>query len=777
MQNPLGARPVAPARTSSRCSGPSPACRTLLAFAVVCAAATRIEGDGVNPEIGREIAELRTVKKRIIAELTFAGLDRTSEIGRGHVERLDADVDRLLAVDGGYWSAYRLSDFSISGNGQAWADPLTLALGYATPGSKHHRSDVVLTAVSNGLRQFMKFAHPGCGQPTNWWAWQIGIPLRLIPTLLLVEKELEAELVDRELDTLVYLLKLQRHPKAVSGYVPPSPVYRGTVNTNSLWKSQGRLLFAVLTENVELAREWSRRGFGEIAPAGFGNLQADYSFKFHVDIPMWSYGNTFLHDYPMLADRFRGTSFGPSSEQLELMTLMATRYVKGFLYRGRICPAITGRTITRSDMHHYASFGPAGLAGLAGLARAGTADASKLVPIIVRELAFYPAKARDWDKLRVGMRVAPAYGDLLADPSAMLGPRLAWLTSRLDPSIDPAPPTNDIFIYPDADLMQVTRPDWAVGIKMHSDRSPGHYTIPGENQLGRFLSHGSMFHFLSGSEWDGCWPTLDWSRLPGTTVTPQARKANQSSFCGVMRSSSEVGLAAMSFQGGRFVARKSWLVNGEHIVCTGSGITGPGRVETTVCNQPVPDEAVVLIDGDPAPSAVFDREVTARWLWFGNTGYVFPGGQTLRLLRQSRTGDWRKVRVDRLAVELPPRTRQYVTAVIEHTPSCRSYSYIMLPNAAHEAMPQHAAALEAAYSIEAQNHHRVRTTDGAVDAIVLWQAARVDSVEAARGCMLLRDADVWRVADPARSESPLVVGINGVAHRVSPADGRALRLP
>ena len=61
-----------------------------------------------------------------------------------------------------------------------------------------------------------------------------------------------------------------------------------------------------------------------------------------------------------------------------------------------------------------------------------------------------------------------------------------------------------LIAYPDSDFLQVTRPDWAVSIKMHSSRNRGYESINQENLQGWFLSHGSTFHDLSGDEWDGC---------------------------------------------------------------------------------------------------------------------------------------------------------------------------------------------------------------------------------------------------------------------------------
>ncbi len=712
---------------------------------VVCCLLLSANGDA---DRARQVAELRAIKKRIIADLTFGEFVRTSRAYRDGVSRLDERVDELLAIRPGYWTRYdRISHPSISHHARATAEPLALAIAYAKPSSRHHHSEPVLRAIEDALKHFRQFIYRGCPQKGNWWAWRIGVPMRLIPTLILLEGRLAPDLRDHYVEAVRYLLKVEQDVAMNGPYRPSGSRPVGKTDTNALWANRLRFEYAVLIENPAMAGKWASKTFGEVGPAGKGHLQADYSFKFHGPIPMWAYGRSFLIDYARLIDCYGKTTFGPTRRELERFGEMALHYANGFLYKSRICPAIIGREISRGD----ATFAcPAGLLATSAIARSDHPQARQFARLALR-----------------ACRSAAAV--------PMLTSRVPAARRNL-PDVEPAPPVRDIFAYPDADFIQITRPTWSVGIKMHSKRNRGYESINEENLQGWFLSHGSMFHFITGNEWNGCWPTLDWTRLPGTTVAAAVKKQSRSPFVGVLRASPEIATAAMALRRDGFAARKSWLVNEDHIVCVGSGIVGPGRVETTVLNLPVSENTPLLIDGKPAPDGTFEKVIAPKWLWAGKVGYVFPNGQKIRLLRQVRTSDWSSIRGNRLYGRTEPVTHHYATAVIEHDPHARTYTYIFVPNVPAEEMGRLAARLAGRYAISNCGPHHVSATDGSVESVVLWEKGYLGKIRADRGCMLLRAGQTWWAVDPARGESPLAVDLGDHPCPLSPRDGRPARV-
>ncbi len=715
-------------------------------ISITCAVAATCgflaNASAAEPVHQQQIDELRAIKARI----------RTSVVGLRALFGRDGAVDpdqlteELLDAPGGYWSHWQdVHHPEISFGAKAWTVPLRLAITWSTPESRFHRDPRVLRAVEDGLRHLLQFAYPGCPQPNNWWAWKIGVPMHLLRTLILLESDLDRDLFQREIETITYLLKAREDLAMTGVYVPATQPATGNTDTNDLWHTRLCLELAVLVENPAMAGKWSARSFGKVGPPGSGHLQADGSFKFHGPTPMWSYGTAFMGDYGALINDYAHTTFGPHPAQLSLFGQMVTGYVNGFLYRGCICPAQTGREITRGEQV-YRDFGLAGLRGLAALARSDHPDAEQFRRLARREAAHFRQ-----------------------DPAT--APAVTAIMNGI-PEGSPAPEVNDTFAYPDTDFLQVTRPGWAVGVKMHSKRNRGYESINDENLQGWFLSHGSMFHLITGDEWRGCWPTIDWKRLPGTTACAQVKSQNESPFAGVVRGSARQAVGAMELRADGFRARKSWIVDGDRIFCLGSDIVGPGRVETTVINQPQVGSSPVIIDGATPDAGPFDRRITATWIWYENVGYVFPHQQTLRILREDRTSDYTSVRGEARHGRGTVRTHSYVTAVIEHDDQQSGYTWVFVPNVKPEDMPGIVERIRHDNELTTRGLHGVRSKNARLDARILWQPGNADNIAANRPCLLLQTQGKWQVVDPTWSNEDFDVTIDERRARITSRDGR-----
>ena len=734
-------------RTVSRAGAKSAVLVVLLTPAAIACFATTTRADDLYY---LQKDQLREVKKRIRAELTCSDVPADSPYLRRHIRWLDDMADDLLATEGGYWSKYQdVNHPHVSHSGAAFHEPLLLATAYLTPASEHYHDKDVLAAVEKGLRHLLRFAHPDCPErpPGNWWAWDIGIPTHLLTTLIMLEGQLDPELFQTEVTTVTRLLKAREDVSLTGSWIKPKQIPPGITDMNRLWHNQLRLRLAALVENPAMAGKWSLHTFAEIAHPGAGAWQEDFSYKFHGKNPMWAYGRAFVVDYPRLVHRYQGTDFGPTSEQLHNYARMLDHFVNGFLYRNRICPAIVGREISRRPYVHHNTFA---LASLGIMAKSDHPRAKEFAAIVAREKPF--------------VAHAEAYACLLAAHLAGV------------PTVEPAPPVDDVFAYPDSDFLQVTRPGWAAGIKMHSSRNAGYESINGENLQGWFLSHGSTFHYMDGDEWDACWPTIDWTRLPGTTVAVDVKGQNQSPFVGVLRGSSKVALAAQEIRCEQFQARKSWLVSGDHIVCLGSDVRGPGRVETTVLNQPVERDTPVLIDGEPAPAGSFRKTLSANWLWADRMGYIFPEPTKLTILREIRTSDWSSIRYPQRFGAGDELTHAYVTAFIDHDSESTGYKYIIVPDVSRDDLQQRLRPLIERYELANRGPHRLATKDGRLESIILWEEGHAGTVQTDRGCMLLRLDDHWQVVDPSWTEQPLHLRVGDRAHEVVPANGRAVTL-
>lgn len=655
-----------------------------------------------------QLADIREIKQRMAASWRVGNTS------------LDATVSTLLNAENGWWSEYTLEHPGIYHHGRAVSPALTLARAYASPESAHHANPEVLASIENGLRYLQTMIHPGCKRVGNWWSWDIGMPMHLLPMLYLLEGTMEPDLYDLYVQTVTYLLRCEEEVQASGAYAPPAEPFTGKTDTNALWIAHRRLQLAVLVENPAMAGKWADRSFGEVGEAGEGFLQADYSYKFHGAIPMWAYGRSFLIDYAAMIGTYQGTCLGPTEIQLRRFGEMAKHFVNGFSYRGRVCPAIIGREISRGPAV-YAS--TCGFTAVDALARSGHPEAEYFAALAAREDAYFGQSS-----------------------------------SR--PGIEPAPASTGIFTYPDSDFVQITRENWAAGIKMHSSRNKGYESINKENLQGWFLSHGSMFYFLDGDEWHNCWPTLDWTRLPGTTVAAGIKEQSESPFAGMVRMSDDIALAVQELRADGFQARKLWLVDDDVILCAGRDIEGPGRVETTVVNLPLSLDAEVVVDGQALPNEAFENSVDASWIWAGNVGYVFVEPAKLHLLREIRQSDWHSIRGDHVGGKGDVETQAYFTAVIEHDADTPAYAYAFCPRRNAEEMPQILQAVRDAYTLETSPQATQIAYPGG-EAFVFWEPGVMHDMEADQSCLVVVHDENIHIADPAWHDGAITVKLGG----------------
>ena len=173
----------------------------------------------------------------------------TDAVWRSAAE-LDTHVDRLLepggVLDQLSASVVDVNDRRISGGGEAFQPAAELSKAYATPQSRHFRSPALLEAIEGVLERLGVFVYPGCPTPGNWWAWQIGIPMRLGDILLHAGENLPQAVRSRWTETMAYLSPdlLVRPPGPESG-------------ANGLWVAFNGFKYGLVTGDaryIEAAR-------------------------------------------------------------------------------------------------------------------------------------------------------------------------------------------------------------------------------------------------------------------------------------------------------------------------------------------------------------------------------------------------------------------------------------------------------------------------------------------------------------------------------------------
>jgi hyaluronate lyase len=313
---------------------------------------------------------------------------------------------------------------------------------------------------------------------------------------------------------------------------------------------------------------------------------------------------------------------------------------------------------------------------------------------------------------------------------------------------------------------------------MYSQRIANYESINGENQRGWMTAEGAAYLYVNGSRQyvDGYWATVNYLRIPGTTVDVRARALGEGAG-----SKSPNRWAGGACLGGRYLAggmnvavqgstlglQKSWMCFDDFVVALGAGIkaTSGYRIETVVENRRLSTAAneTVLVNGTPVVPSVGDTASipNVRWLHLAGTGgYVFPTPVTLGLIRQLRTSG--------------SHSDTYLTAWIDHgvNPTGATYAYVLLPTATPAATEAFAAGQGVSVLANSSNAQAVRAGD--VWCVNLWQPGTSSIVSSNQGgsVVVSRAGDLATVAlaDPRHATTTMTATIALTAASVVSAD-------
>jgi hypothetical protein len=214
------------------------------------------------------------------------------------------------------------------------------------------------------------------------------------------------------------------------------------------------------------------------------------------------------------------------------------------------------------------------------------------------------------------------------------------------------------------------REDWMVSMKGWSkyvwdfESSDG-----GENQLGRYLSYGSMLIYARGEPVGRVASGIvqegwDWSMWPGTTVIRLShaelnqkinhRNFTDETFVGGVNLNGQNGIFALKLHdtvhNTTFRAIKTVFCFDNLLICLGSGIRNNDTEHPTVTplfQTALAEDRLTVVNGEEVRAIPYTFRRTAdKSMWLmdavGN-GYVIPNGENLRVQRQIQAlGDFGK---------------------------------------------------------------------------------------------------------------------------------------
>ncbi|MEU5401796.1 polysaccharide lyase 8 family protein [Streptomyces sp. NPDC005963] len=539
----------------------------------------------------------------------------------------------------------------------------------------HTQDPDALADVLRGLDHLAATVyHPGTTRYGNWWEWQIGSPRLLM-----------------DLTTVLYdhLTEGQRRAAcaAVDHFIPDALLhtYAGTsTGANRVDLCRSVVLRGILgdaPERIALAVDALSPVFPHVTEGD--GLHADGSFVQHTSVAYsGTYGQVLLDGLARLFVLLADSPWAVVDPLRRNVFDSVEHAYAPLIHDGLMMDCVNGRAISRGLLGHDDDrimrsdhfHGHAMIGAIALLAEASTAS----------ERQRWHARIKGWiaRDTTTPILTSAQYG--VAD--------LARLHTIAHGPAPVAPEPIGHRLFPAMDRAVHRRPGWVASIAMASNRISSYECGNGENPRGWHTGAGMLSWWPEGSGGDQYtdwfWPTVDWYRLPGTTVSTRRLPDRAGGEWGVPRpdvrwvgGTTDGEYAAIGQHlrglGSTLRARKSWFCVDDAVICLGAGIScGDGvPVETVVDNRRL----------DPTGTARLVRG--PGWAHLeGHGGWVLlPGTGHLRTLRERRTGAWSDINTSSTTERA---TRDYQTLWLDHgtDPVDATYAYLLMPGATRRAV-------------------------------------------------------------------------------------------
>ncbi|MFF8873583.1 polysaccharide lyase 8 family protein [Streptomyces massasporeus] len=655
--------------------------------------------------------------------------------------------------------------------GRLW----TMTRAYVQQGTGSTDDPALLTGILRGLDHLSATVYnPSTTRYGNWWEWQIGSPRLLTDITAALYEELGET-------------RVRAACAAVDHFVPDSALgdYSGTsTGANRVDLCRSVTLRGILGRDpakIALARDALSPVFPYVT-RGDG-LYADGSFVQHTWVAYsGTYGQVVLDGLGRLFALLAGSDWEVTDPNRQIVLDSVERAYAPLIHDGLVMDSVNGRAISRgylitddrkilrSDHYHGGQL----IAAIALLA----AGAS-------------PAERERWHARVKGWIERDTVSPILTAPQLGVAD-LARLHSIAASPAPAAPQPIGHHLFTAMDRAVHRGPGFTVNIAMASDRIAHYECGNGENPRGWHTGAGMVSWWAEGTGdqyTDWFWPTVDWYRLPGTTVSTKRLADREGGEWGTARPDARrVGgttdgtYAAIGQHlkglGSTLEARKSWFCVEDAVICLGAGIT---------CSDGVPVETIV--DNRNLGASGTQRFVKGpQWAHLENHGGWILFGREPKALREDRTGAWSDINTGGTPER---RTRRWQTLWLDHgtDPEDATYTYVLMPGASRRAVALRAADRHW-MSVLANDAGRQAVTVPSLGctAATFWQAGAAGPLSASGGASVLvvrrgRTATLC-VSEPPRTGEPLEIVWDHPVRRVDRADetvevlstGRRLRV-
>lgn len=718
----------------------------------------------LGPRANAADADLARVKANLIEYWTGAGADPGDPLVAGSLRGVEREARSALTAmrPDGSWGEINY------GEGPDQEARLSrhlgriggMALGFRTPGQPLAGNAELVHAVEQSLSFIHGFVREDCPMPGNWWYWQIQMPRTLGEILLLMEGRLRPETAAEVAKAMRYLLMEEafdglRPSQAGRWHRTLLPVTGPTAEHAALHAGQNRIWVALNHFYLAMATDDLKRA--AIVQAAFADecrvqtgegIKEDSSFHQHGPLLYTGgYGRGFTEDVAAYVWITRDTRYQLPGAGLTAFAGYVLDGAVWSIYRNYYDPSVCGREITRGNRRQMGV--PFSLLVLANVPGPRQAEAARAAKSFYQVRPSYSARAASlWSAVK----------DSPVEAAMPLGHRHYW----------------------ESDYTIHRRPGFFASLRMWSERTKPAELINGEGLTSWHQSDGMLWTFLTGSEYvtHDVMATLDWLRLPGTTVEHKALKpaegydsrpapGNRAFVGGAFTNDGGVSAMELAAAVPPLTAKKSWVFFGDEIVCLGSDINCPSEnpAETIVNQWPLSDPAAPLtVDGKVVSALPWAQEMPGpKWAHCDGIGYVFPEPHSVKLQRVMQTGSWRALSE---SGDDTPHTNPFLTLWFDHGPRARdaTYAYVLLPAKTAAETQAYAEASPITILRHDNDVHAVRKRDSSAVGIVFWKPAALGKVAVDRACLVYYEDTAegltLAVSDPTHQASTIRVTID-----------------
>lgn len=608
------------------------------------------------------------------------------------IQGLDKNVARVLddlIREPNRTSVFRSSDLTANKSPDITKTAraaLTLATGWATPGSQYYQQENVLQDAINALNDFLKLRyHPGQEEYGNWWDWESGASRAVADMMCLLYDKLPNEVMQAA--------------AAGVNYFVPDPWYLRTQAAAGADNKQGQKTLATGANRLDLSRSVICAALAthdperiyhalaglpatwEFVTSGDG-FYKDGSFIQHQTIPYTgSYGDVLISTIALIFSLVSDSAFNVPKEQLEAVYWTVDEAFIPVMIEGQVLDCVRGRSVSR-------------------ITEPASQHGSSIMKAILQLAQGAPKELSDrWKGICKGWIERNHYDPLSTKGSI---PYLALVFDALETgtSIE-ANKTPKMFTSMDR-LVHRTE-NWTMAIAMCSKRIAWYECGNKENEWASRTGSGMRYLYLPqdlGQFEDGFWPTLDYAAPVGTTVDTQLLLQQAAGEWGHETPDNlwTGGLTynGFSFAGMDFIgpdknglhARRVWFGTPHSMLEMVTDVqTQAEQAMTVVENRNLGENGknTLTIDGHDIndKESIFNQP---KWAYLENVGgYIFLQSGKLKSQITTRKGSWEMINPARKApgtdIEL---TRRWASMQFLHDKDGSPAAWLILPQATKE---------------------------------------------------------------------------------------------